>query len=202
MKNFIALLLCCGIAFSITIASAAQSPTSIQIQSFPIEGIGTSSVPPGLIINSSVGTESMTNLETQYDLTFSDKGTSHYARFIVYKDTRDLGFAASLLDLVDFKPELMVLLSNMGKNAVSKKMEENGLTLIEWLPISKINILTHTGVQIGARFTLPEKFPMPMYASIVTYPQDGKLTGLALMCPDSDKTYWVPIFSQIVNTMR
>lgn len=180
---------------------AAQTP-ALSLKAFSIEGIGTSVFPAELVGEAAVGTETMTNLETQYDLTSSGKSGSHYARLVVYKDSRDLGFAGTLLDLVDFKPELVAMMSNMGKNLVSQKMEEHGLKLLEWAPVTKITVQKHNGIHLGAKFSLSDKLPLPMFASVAVYPQDGKLTGLALICPDSDKAYWQPVFTQLVQNLK
>ncbi len=141
----------------------------------------------------------MKSIEIQYDLTGPEGDVSHYARLIVYKDTRDLGPVLALVDLVEFKPELVALMSNLGQKLVAKKLEENGAKLLQWLPVSKVSIQKHNGVQFGAKVTVSEKFPVPMFTSVAVYPQDGKLTGIALMCPDSDRLYWQPIFRQMLD---
>ena len=173
-----------------------------DLQAFAIDGVGTSFLPAGINSANAVGTEEMKNMETQYDLTGTDKNISHYARLIIYKDPHDLGPALSFIDLVEFKPELVTLMSNTGKNLISKKMEEQGAKLIEWLPASKALINKHNGIQLGARFSLSEKLPLPMYATVAVYPQDGKLTGIALICPDTDREYWRPVYTQIINNIK
>jgi len=195
---FAVLLAICAI--TVVPAFAASNQPQDGLKSFTIDGVGTSFIPNGIDFASSVGTDAMKNIETQYDLTSSGGDSSHYARLIVYKDTRDLGPALALVDLVELKPELVTLMSNMGQKLVSKKLEENGAKLIEWLPASKSLVQKHNGVQFGARLTLSDKLPMPMFAAIAVYPQDGKLTGIALMCPDTDRLYWQPVFKQILNS--
>lgn len=186
-----------------SLGASAVKITPVQpVKPFVVENIGTASVPAELEISAALGTQTMTNLETQYDLRSTAAIGSHYARLVVYKDPRDLGLAGSLLDLVDFKPELVTMLSNMEKNMVAKQMEEHGLRLVEWLPASTLTIQKHNAIQMGARFTLSEKMPLPMFAAVAVYPQNGKLTGLALLCPDSDQAYWQPIFTQLITTMK
>lgn len=205
MKKSISLLFFLSIFLTTPMVWASSSVKIIPVQaeqSFVIENIGTSLVPANLQIAMALGTESLTNLETQYDLSSTETSGSHYARLIIYKDPKDLGLVGSLLDLVDFKPQLVSMLSDMGKNMISKQMEEHGLKLIEWLPVNKIIIQKHNGIAMAARFTLSEKFPIPMYASVAVYPQNNKLTGLALLCPDSDQAYWQPIFSQLITNLK
>lgn len=189
-------LILCSI---MTVSAAADSQAGVT--TFAIDGVGTALIPNGLNFANSVGTETMKNIETQYDLTGVGTNGSHYARLIIYKDARDMGPVLALVDLVDFKPELVSMLSNTGKKIVSQKLEENGAKLIEWLPATKISVQKHNGIQLGSRFTLSEKFPIPMFAAVVVYPQDGKLTGIALMCPDSDRLYWQPVFAQVIGSL-
>ena len=180
---------------------AVASPPQDDMKAVVIDGVGGSFIPSGVDFASAVGTENMKNIETQYDLTSTGRDCSHYARLLVYKDNHDLGPALALVDLVEFRPELVTLMSNMGQKLVSKKLDENGAKLIEWLPANKVYVQKHNGVQFGARLTLSEKLPLPMYAVIVVYPQNGTLTGIALMCPDSDRLYWQPIFKQIITSI-
>lgn len=200
MKKAPVILAVLLILCSISIISAAANPEA-GVKAFVIDGVGTAVIPNGLDFASAVGTETMKNIETQYDLTGSDATGLHYARLIVYKGGRDMGPMLALVDLVDFKPELVNLMSNAGKKIVTQKLEDNGAKLIEWLPATKISIQKHNGIQLGSRFALSEKFPIPMFAAVVVYPQDGKLTGIALMCPDSDRLYWQPIFAQVIGSI-
>lgn len=172
-----------------------------DLKTFTMEGVGTSLIPGGINFANAVGTEAMKNIETQYDLTSSDDDSSHYARLIVYKDTHNLGPALALVDMVDFRPELVTLMSNMGQNLISKKLEEHGAKLIDWLPVHAVSVQKHNGVLVGARLTLSEKLPIPMFAAIAVYTESGRLTALALMCPDSDRPYWQPVFKQIVTNI-
>lgn len=172
-----------------------------ELKSFTMEGVGTSLIPCGINFASAVGTEAMKNIENQYDLTSSDADNSHYARLIVYKGAQNLGPALALVDMVDFRPELVTLMSNMGKNLVSKKLEEHGAKLIDWLPVHTISVRKHNGVLVGARLTLSERLPIPMFAAIAVYTENGGLTALTLMCPDSDRSYWQPVFKQIVTSI-
>lgn len=185
--------------FAVTSATALATP---NLQAFAIDSVGTSVLPAGMHFANAVGTEEMKNMEIQYDLTGTDKDISHYARLIIYKDPHDLGPTLSFIDLVEFKPELVTLMSNTGKNLVSQKMEEQGAKLIEWLPANKALINKHNGIQLGARFTLSKKLPLPMYATVAVYPQDGKLTGIALICPDTDREYWQTVYTQIINNIK
>lgn len=169
---------------------------------FAISGVGIAQLPNAVTPAEAVGTENMKNLENQYDLSSSDQAGLHYARLVIYKDTRDMGPVLSLVDMVEFKPELITMMSNMGKKMISQKLEEQGATLIEWLPAAKAKILNHNGVQMGSRFTLTEKFPLPMFAMVAVYPQDGKLTGLAILCPDTDRLYWQPLFTQLIASVH
>ena len=193
------LLTMCAISVIPTFAASNQPQESLK--AFIIDGVGTTSIPNGINFASAVGTDTMKNIETQYDLTSFGGESSHYARLIVYQDTHDLGPALVLVDLVEFKPELVTLMSNLGQKLVSNKLEESGAKLIEWSHASKVLIQKHNGVQFGARLTLSEKLPMPMFTAIAVYPHDGKLTGIALMCPDSDRLYWQPVFKQIINNV-
>jgi hypothetical protein len=172
-----------------------------DLKAFSMEGVGVSLIPSGINIANAVGTEAMKNMETQYDLASSDTDSSHYARLIVYKDTHNLGPALALIDMVDFRPELVAMMSDMGKNLVSKKLEEHGAKLIDWLPVHTLSVKKHNGVLVGARLTLSEKLPIPMFGAIAVYTESGRLTALALMCPDSDRTYWQPVFKQLVTNI-
>lgn len=203
MKKFIGLftLLLTFNLITITFASPESNPPVPRgLKPIVIEGVGISSLPAGIDFTTAIGTETMKNIETQYDL-ISSGNDSHYARLIIYKDTRDLGPALALVDMVEFKPELVTLMSNMGQKLISQKLAENGAKLIEWLPVSKALVQKHNGIQFGARLTLAEKLPIPMFAAIVIYPQNSKLTGIALMSPDCDRIYWQPVFKQLINSL-
>ncbi|MDR3563050.1 MAG: hypothetical protein P4N59_16690 [Negativicutes bacterium] len=202
-KTAIRLALAAIICLTTALPVFAEAPaqTLAGLKSFAIEGVGTASLSGNIVFASAVGTETMKNMETQYDLTATADGNSHYARLLVYKDGRDMGPALALVDLVEFKPELVALMSSTGQKLLTRKMEENGAKLLEWLPPSKISVQKHNGVQFGSRFILAEKFPIPMYATVAVYPGDGKLTGIALMCPDSDRTYWQPVFTQLITSL-
>jgi hypothetical protein len=196
MKKALMLLILL-LASCLMTAVASAEPT---MKAFAISGVGLSSLPNEIDFADAVGTETMKNMESQYDLTGSSGNVSHYARLVVYKDTRDLGAVLSLIDMVDFKAELVTLMSNMGQKLVAKKLEENGAKLVEWYPASKVQIQKHNGVQLGAKVILSEKLPLPMFATVAVYPKDGKLTGIVLLCPDSDRLYWQPVFKQIINS--
>lgn len=203
MKKFslisISMLILC---LAVVLPAEALPKPHERLQAVAIAGIGTALLPAGIEFANAIGPETMRNIETQYDLTGPDADVYHYARLIIYRDYQDLGPVLALIDMVEFKPELVTLLSNTGRNLVAKKLEESGAKLIEWLPASKVFVQKHNGVRFGVRLTLSERFPLPMFAAIAVYPQDGRITGIALLCPDSDRPYWQPVFAQILGSMR
>ncbi|WP_346354979.1 hypothetical protein [Azotosporobacter soli] len=198
-RHFFSLfLLFVFLALPLTTSAAISSSGSV----FSLEGVGTTSLPTGCSATAAVGTESMTNMETQYDLSATDTAGIHYARLLVYKAPQDLGMAGTLIDLIGFKPEIYPLLSEMGKTLVSKKLEENNLKLIEWLPANKSSIPNHPGIQLALRATLPEKLPLPMFAIVNLVPRNGQITAVVLICPDIDKNYWQPIYLQMLGSLK
>lgn len=186
------------LAFCSMAVCAAFNPRE-DLKPFKIEGVGTAFIPGEIDCTAAVGTEMMKSIETQYDLISYEADSSHYARLIVYKGSHNLGPALALVDMVEFKPEFVTLLSNYGQNLVSKKLEENGGSCIDWLPAQKVKVQKHNGVQFGARATLSKKLPIPMYATVAVFPTGGKITGIALICPDSDRIYWQPVFGEILH---
>lgn len=195
MKYFTSFLLGVWLTCFATAAWAAEKPVLI-------DGLGTSILPVEMTCTAAVGTETMINLETQYDLTQVSPDGYHYARLILYKDPRDMGMASSLIDMVGVRPEMLPMLSDTGKKLVTKVLDEHGLKLLDWSPLSKITVLKHDGVQLGASVILSEKFPVPMYALIALYLQDGKITAIGLLTPDSDRAYWRPVFGNFIENLR
>ncbi len=186
------------LTLSFSVSAAAVSSGTV----FSLEGVGTTWLPTNCSATAAIGTEAMTNMEIQYDLSSTDAAGIHYARLLVYKAPQDLGMAGTLIDLIGFKPEIYPLLSEMGKNLISKKLEESNLKLIEWLPASKSSIPNHPGIQLALRATLPEKLPLPMFAIVNLVPRNGQITAVALVCPDIDKNYWQPVYLQMLSSLK
>lgn len=198
-KAAVLIVLVC--ALGTFLCPAVLGASQDDVKPFSVEGIGASYLPGAVSFSSAVGTETMVNLGTQYDLTGSDVDTLHYARLVAYKDTHNLGSALAFVEKVGFRPELVALLSKMGQDMAIKKLEDNGGKLVEWLPAQTVTVQQHNGVLIGARVVLSEKLPIPMFASVAVYPEGGSLNGIALICPDSDRLYWQPVFTKLLAGM-
>lgn len=196
------ILIFAALTICFSVAGASEQPsgqTAASVNLIDIAGVGRFTVPQNIKCTNAVGADAK-NLADQYDLNNQSKDGMRYARFVVYQDSHDLGMATTLINMVAEKPELIPVMAEMGKSFIVKKMEENGAKLVEWLPAGKATVQKHSGIQLGARFILSEKFPVTVYTTFAVYSLENKLTGVALMCPDSERSFWQPVFEQIIKS--
>lgn len=178
---------------------AAASSNGIPLE---IADIGTIMIPSWLQVNEAKNMEGAVSINAQYDMTGLQKDTYHYARTIVYKDTKDMGLAADLFNYVEFKEPLLQMASDTLKGTVTKNLESNGAKLLEWYPIQKANIGKQSAFLLSARLIVTDKLPLPMFADIYVTVKDRHLIGVGFICPDSDRTFWQPIFREMISQVQ
>ena len=167
-----------------------------------IAEVGTLMLPAGLDITDANDTETKPGLSSQYDLVCLSNDTWHYGRLVVFKDKRDMGLAAEMFNQGIQNRQVLKVLSDAAKDMIEKNLTNNGSKLLQWYSPKTALIGKHKGLSLAARFTATDKLPMPLYASMYFYMPSRQLVGLAIICPDSDRQYWDPLFRDSVANLE
>lgn len=167
-----------------------------------VADVGTLMLPAGLDIKDAKDTENAPGLDSQYDLVCLSNDTWHYARLVVFKDKRDMGLAAEMFNQGLQSPQVLKMLSDAAKDMVEKNLTSNGSKLLQWYPPRSAMIGSHNGIGLAFRFTAADKLPMPLYANMYFYMPNRQLVGLAVLCPDSDRQYWEPVFKDSIANLK
>lgn len=197
-KHFLGIIIAIMIIASFNFSpcqAAAGTPLDIA-------EVGTLMLPAGLDIKDAKDTETTPGLDSQYDLVCLANDTWHYARLVVFKDTRDMGLAAQLFNQGIQNPQVLKVLSNAGKDVIEKNITKHGSQLLQWYPPKTALVGKRTGLSLAFRFTATDKLPMPLYATMYFYMPNRQLIGLAIICPDSDRQYWEPLFKDSVANLK
>lgn len=193
-----------GIIMAIMIIASFNFSTCQAAAGTPLEiaDLGTLMLPAGLDIKDAKDTETTSGLDSQYDLVCLSNDTWHYARLVVFKDKRDMGLVAEMFNQGIQNPHVLKVLSNAGKDMIEKKLANNGSQLLQWYPPKSTKIGRHNGLGLSFRATATDKLPLPLYATAYVYVTTRQLVGLAILCPDSDRQYWEPLFRDAVANIN
>jgi len=167
-----------------------------------VSGVGTINLPDWLEAKAAKGLEGQQNAGQQFDLIGLSKETWHYARLISYKVEQDLGPAALLFSMADSNPQVLELMSGLIRPMLTKNLEENGGKVLEWYPAKKASFGGRNVPVLTARLIMTDKVPLPMFATVYVFMQGDRPSGLGIFCPDSDRLFWTPLFSQMVSQMK
>ncbi|MEN6566412.1 MAG: hypothetical protein ABFC57_08925 [Veillonellales bacterium] len=167
-----------------------------------IADIGTLLLPLPVEATEAKGVEGTAAIAAQYDITANINDTRHYARLIIYKDTKDMGLAADIFTQASANTKSLQLISGAVKEMVGKSITENGAQLLQWYPLKPAAVGKTNAINLTSLLIVTEKLPLPMFANVYVFTQDRHLTGLALLCPDSDRTYWEPLFRDMMATVK
>lgn len=198
INRFLGIIICL-FALTVFIPNTCLAADS----SLELDGIGTLLFPAGIDIKPAQGDTSAPRVEDQYDLTFlSADDTWHYARLITFQDKKDMGLAAELFNQGVKNPQLLKALSASAKEALEKSITEKGAHLLEWYPAKPAAAGKHTALSLAFRCTATDQLPMPLYVTVYFFVPDHQLTGLAVLCADSDRKYWDLVFTNSVAKLR
>lgn len=198
INRFLGIIICL-FALTVFIPNTCLAANS----SLELDGIGTLILPAGIDIKPAQGETASQRLEAQYDLTFlSADDTLHYARLITFQDKQDMGLAAELFNQSIKNPQLLKLLSTQAKERLEKTIAEKGVRLLQWYPATSIKAGNYTALNLAFRCTATDQLPMPLYVTISIFTPDRQLSGLGILCADSDRKYWDPVFRSTVAKLN
>lgn len=192
---------CLLILLSLNSHTAFADPVVI---STPLElsDIGTLLLPLPLTVKEAKGFEGTAAIAAQYDMTANVGDTCHYARLIVYKDGKDMGFAADMLNQASANPKSLQMISGAVRDMIGQSIADNGAQLLQWYPLKPAVVGKNNAISLSSLLIVTEKLPLPMFTNVYVFTQNRHLTGLALLCPDSDRTFWEPLFRQMMTAVK
>ena len=166
---------------------------------FDVPGVGSFGLPEWLEVKPAKPMDGQQNAGLQYDMTGLTKDVWHYARFVSYRLEQNLGPAAILFAAIEANPQLLV---SLVQPMLAKSMEDNGGKVLEWYPGKKASLGGRSVPTLTARLIMTDKVPLPMFATVYVFMTQEKVSALGIFCPDSDRLFWDPLFTQMAGQMK
>ncbi len=141
-----------------------------------------------------------------YQLLSSSSGTYHTSWLILYQGNNTTIANLGPLFASPLPPQQrLVFAEAMGKvmigemNRLSEKQEKENFQLLGSYPLEYTKFSNQAALSCGYQIMLnSDGFSIPLYAKVF-FLYNSKLTMLALMTFDSDKTYWNDTLSQMLS---